>query len=248
VYATGYVTSNKSIKVLLINSHILTFKSWEQQPGNSEVLHTLGFNVLVDEIRNDEYIQGENAYDNIAFNAPVVEQIDHVSVHYSDKLKYNISSSDSPLDAIKKLRTGIIEEHRRQGYKVYQVDFQPAKYEQYTYLKDGDGWHPSVVLRQNALSPTYVSFYRKGEIKAQVAALLSEKNEQNSGITVESKAKSENPSTPSKKSEINYVIIAQDLERQGDAFVRSEGPSVRMHWRNTAKLTTMHQQKNYAPK
>ena len=115
VYATGYVTSNKSIKVLLINSHILTFKSWEQQPGNSEVLHTLGFNVLVDEIRNDEYIQGENAYDNIAFNAPVVEQIDHVSVHYSDKLKYNISSSDSPLDAIKKLRTGIIEEHRRQG-------------------------------------------------------------------------------------------------------------------------------------
>jgi hypothetical protein len=222
IYQTGYVTSTDAVKVLLISSHVLSFKEEEMISEQSYTLHSAAFRAVVSKIQTAETIQGLNSYDNIAFDSPVVETIGSY-IHPSTALKYNLSSRDTKITSAVKIRDGIIEEHRRMGYQIYQIDFDPTEYEDYTYLKEGQGYLKGSLVRLRALSPLYVPFYRKGEIKELVATYVKSSQNDSGDITVESKKERAAAST-TKKESIDYVIIAQDLEREGDAFVRSEGP------------------------
>ncbi|MHA6697257.1 hypothetical protein [Chryseobacterium sp. A321] len=218
VYQTGYVTSMESFKVLLISSHLIDFK--EDQLGSTtvETQHFLNFGKLLERIEFDEAVPGWNDYDNLAFNSPTVEVIT-TALHPEISRRYSILSSDTKREAALKIRTGIIEEHLARGYKVYQIDFDPARLSDYKYLATGSGWQDATLRRHDALSPLYVPRYRKGEIRSMVEDLGERLSVVSTGLTVESKTSSE-----AEKSEINYVLIAQGLELEGDAFVRSEGP------------------------
>src|SRR5690606_11557958 len=130
---------------------------------------------------------------------------------------YGISSNESKLSAIEKIRRGIIDEHSAKGYKIYQVSFDPTYYENFMQYKNGN-WIPYEYVKRSAISPLWISYYRQGEIRSMIESLGGFEKAESSGLTVESKSKT--TATTSEDSEKRKRMM--ELARFNAGLVESE--------------------------
>ncbi len=188
VYAVGERV-DKKVKAVLVSRHIMSFKD-EHTPMNSyiETKISLGFREVVDKVTYREHVEGFNDYHNVVFGATELESVNLRNFNYD--VKYQILSGDSKLAQLVKIRRVILNEFRRAGYKVYQIDFDPTKFERFQTYKNSN-YVDITYLPLAPIDPLWIPYYVEGEIKAMTkAAGEFETKKQSSGLTIESKKES----------------------------------------------------------
>jgi hypothetical protein len=188
IYAVGERV-DKKVKVVLVGRHIISFKG-ERTPMNSSIENKiiLGFNKVMDGVEHREHVEGLNDYHNVTFGSAKLESVN--LPNFDHDFKYQISSEDSKLDKLVKIRRVILNEFKSAGYKVYQIDFNPTKFEQFQTYKNSE-WLGLTYSPFAPIDPLWIPYYVEGEIKAMTkAAGEFEPKKQSAGITVESKKES----------------------------------------------------------
>ncbi|NCI45063.1 hypothetical protein [Sediminibacterium soli] len=236
-YVTGERISDKKIKVMVIAKNIFRFDLLDQAIGIDEAPIFLDFRQLIEPINRDER-EFSADYDNVMLGSPVIEDLGGGFLRWNATTvrENDLQSSDNTLSAIEKIRTNLINRYKREGYKIYQVDFTPN-----TGIENGSGYAyydpskskhiPFSYEKLLPLSPLYVPVYRKGEIKDMLSALApsSKSSSGFSGLVIESKEPKKETKNKSSNSgsgglteeqiqrNIAYhQVIARSIEAEGD--------------------------------
>ncbi|MGN0020182.1 MAG: hypothetical protein ACI35Z_05250 [Sphingobacterium hotanense] len=214
IYTEGRSANFPEEKVLLVSSHIITFNNVKSVYTPSlETLLSLAFVELRDKIQWDEKVPNAADYYSISFDHPKIESCTGHSFHSSDS-KYGIKDQDSKVSAMEKKRAGIISKYIEEGYKVYQVDFNPMKYNpmRSANARDEEG-APLDFYPRSKLSELWIEMYVPAVIKKRMTYLKGLEEERKKAPSTTSSAKtSDNCQSP-------YVIqLAQNLEGKYNSY------------------------------
>lgn len=191
-YAAGERV-DKKLKILIIGTHLIRFNDlYAGYTSVGDVSISLDYRDIIEPIEKDErYFPGD--YDNINFSTLKVADINGTYSQWNAvTIRENgLTANDNTLSAIEKIRTNLIEQYRREGYKIYQVNFMPLVEGEHSagykyYDSKAAVYKPYRFERLNALSPLYIPYYRKGEIKSILSSLNNQSVSGISGLVITS--------------------------------------------------------------
>ena len=229
VYAEASRTDGR-LKVLFISSHIIRMKN-SQLPGIDVDLY-LDFDERVRDIPHDEM------YYNNELKDIAIRKVNHQEIYGSSQkwnLNWNyydrVNTGDNTLSALEKIRENLIREYQSNGYLVYQLDFSPKLNNglSYNYYNKNLGKYVNWEMeRVSPLSPLWIPFYKKGEIKQLLAGLSDAVPESKGYITIESKDKKEDNNTnksnnhsgttPKKEDHTDWAAVAAVKQMEADGY------------------------------
>ena len=217
------------LKVLFISSHIIRMKN--STMPSIDVDLDLDFDERVRNIPYDE------KYFNNDVKDIAIRKVGHENI-YGNALQWNltwkhygsVTHQDNTLSAMEKIRESVIKDYQSKGYRIYQLDFSPnlrgGLAYNYNNVKLGKyvNWE---MERVSPLSPLWIPFYRKGEIRQLLAGLSDSGSGGGSsgGITIENKEKDKSNnnnnyggSTPKKVDNTDWAAVAAVKRMEAEAY------------------------------
>jgi len=193
IYSTGSIIANKESKVLIISSHIMGFKG---NKFNFNILNSLSFGDIIEKIEYNESIIAPS-YDYFTFGSPTIEYLwgNYMNWHPETTRKNDLVSEDSILSALEKIRRNIIEEYKNDGYLIYQIDYNPLEDETIQLRVE---YYETELFRRSPISPLWVPFYQKGELK-NIAQNIKDNKGISGGLVVETKEQSSTKNSSKRK-------------------------------------------------
>jgi hypothetical protein len=215
-YAVGE-RSDKKLKVLVIGTHLIRFKSLVNA-SNVNVEMSLDFNKIIDEIQGNERYH-PNDYDNIGFLSTQLEDLNgsYISWNAAVTRDNDLSTTDNTLSAMEKIRTKLIDAYKAKGYKIFQYNFNPdmspsSAYYRY-YEAATSTYKPLSFERLAPLSPLYVRVYQRGEIKDLLSRISKDPGYSGGGgLVIESKDdKKSSNNTPKYNSGTTHKMTDEEI-------------------------------------
>ena len=216
------------LKVLFISSHIIRMKNSKMPSIDIDL--ELDFDERVAHIPYDEKFYNNDVKD-IA-----IRKVGHEDI-YGNYGVWNltwkhygaITHQDNTLSALEKIRESVIKDYQSKGYRVYQLDFSPnlrgGLAYNYNHVKLGKyvNWE---MERVSPLSPLWIPFYKKGEIRQLLAGLSDSGSGGGSsgGITIENKEKDKSNnnnnggSTPKKVDNTDWAAVVAVKRMEAEAY------------------------------
>lgn len=224
-YAVGERV-DKKLKIMIIGTHLIRFNDlYGDYTDVGNVAMSLDFRDIIKPIEQDErYFPGD--YDNIHFSTLKVEDMNGTYSNWNavTKRENALTPNDNTLSALEKIRTNLIERYRREGYKIYQYSFIPLvegdHASAYKYYDSKAAVYKSYKFeRLNALSPLYIPYYRKGEIRSMLSSLNDQSVSGTGGSTTKTKTDEE------RIAEMNLKeAMARGHEAEGDRLYKLGTP------------------------
>ena len=164
-------SGDQGVKVLLISSHLIRMS--DSKLPSIDVDLDLDFGKRADAIAREESNAASGA------GKLSVWTTGHQSI-YGNAAGWNlnheyheqVSVNDNTVQALEKIRENLIRDYQSKGYAVYQVDFAPdlSLPANYSYYNTGGTQYAHWKLeRLSPLSPLWIPYYKKGEIRSKLA-------------------------------------------------------------------------------